>query len=210
LLFCFCRLVLQAEVFPSLLIRDRRKFHVRTYVAVIEKLHHPDLLEMYIFNRHEIRIAGVSVKEEEGTERERLSHITNGALSNTTERVLLSSVPELTSRNMQEKVETFVANMFAKHLIADISRRVGLSLNEEGNDSSIRKFGIAALDLMLTEDDRIFLLEVNVNPAAPPEEMVDTEFKEHLQGFMHDLVDLVVGNPSPNFVTADEICSRNE
>jgi len=199
--------VLQAEVVPSLLIRDRRKFHIRTYLVVLEKLHHPDLMDIFIFNRHEVRIAGISV-EEGDTERNPMAHITNGALSNTTERVLLVDVPELSSRGMQDKLETFVAECFAKHLVPDIARRINLSATEEGNNSSIRKFGVAGLDLMVTEDEKIFLLEVNSNPAAPPEDVVTDSFAEHLQGFMHDLVDLVVGKPSPNFLSAHAILAQ--
>lgn len=199
--------VLQAEVVPSLLIRDRRKFHIRSYLIVLEKLHHPDLLDMFIYNRHEIRVAGVRV-EEGDTDRNVLAHITNGALSNTTERVLLSEVPELTSRDMQDKVETFVAETFAKHLIPDIARRINLSASEDGTNGSIRKFAIAGVDLMVTEEGRVFLLEVNTNPAAPPKEMVDDPFAKHLQGFFHDLVDLVVGKPSPNFLAAHDILVR--
>jgi hypothetical protein len=195
--------VLQGEVVPSLLIRDRRKFHIRTYLVVLEKLHHPDLLEMFVFNRHEVRIAGVPV-EEGNIGRERLAHITNGALSDTTERVLLQNVPELMSRGLQEKVEVFVAETFYKHFIADIARRINATANEDGY-ANIRKFAVAGVDLMVTEDNRIYLLEVNANPAAPPESMVDTTFKEHLEGFLHDMVDLVVGTPSPNFLNAHDI-----
>ena len=198
--------VLQAEVVPSLLIRERRKFHIRTYLVVLEKLHHPDLLEMFLFNRHEVRIAGVPVPEG-NVGRDRLAHITNGALSDTTERVLLSNVPELVERGLQDKVETFVAESFYKHLIPDIARRINVTANEDGY-ANIRKFAVAGLDLMVTEDNRIYLLEVNANPAAPPESMVDSTFKEHLEGFLHDMVDLVVGTPSPNFLNAQDVLAR--
>jgi hypothetical protein len=198
--------VLQAEVVPSLLIRERRKFHIRTYLVVLEKLHHPDLLEMFLFNRHEVRIAGFPVPEG-NVGRDRLAHITNGALSDTTERVLLSNVPELVERGLEDKVETFVAETCYKHLIPDIARRINVTANEDGY-ANIRKFAVAGLDLMVTENNRIYLLEVNANPAAPPESMVDSTFKEHLEGFLHDMVDLVVGTPCPNFLNAHGILAR--
>lgn len=202
-------LVLQAEIRPCLLIRDRRKFHIRTYLAVVENLQDPDLVDVYIYNRHEVRIAGVPVEENE-TDRNRLAHITNGALSNSTERVLLSEVPELTSRGLQEKIEVFVAETFGKHFMPDMMRRVGYSIQHD--DSPFRpdrKFSIAGLDLMVTEANKIYLLEVNVNPAAPPEEMVDKDFSDHLYGFLRDLVDLVVGRPAPNFVPAKNILAQH-
>jgi Tubulin-tyrosine ligase family len=200
--------VLQAEVSPSLLIRGGRKFHIRTYLTVVEKLHHPDLLDVYIFNRHEVRVAGVAVKDGE-SDRDKRAHITNGAQSNKTERLMLNTVSELTERNIQEKLEIFVAEIFYKYLFPDIARRVKLNAQEDATLSCMRKYAVAGLDLMVTEEDRIFLLEANVNPAAPPERMIDAEFREHIQGFLKDLMDLVVGLPSPNFVRAEDILAAH-
>ena len=69
-----------------------------------------------------------------------------GASSTTTERVLLSDVPEVADANLQEKVETFVATVFVKHLLPDISRRVGFSLNQDESDSPVRRFVVAGLE----------------------------------------------------------------
>jgi len=204
--FLSCCLVLQAEVAPPLLVKDRRKFHIRTYLVVIEKPQSPDLLDTYVFNRHEIRIAGVPLSEDE-SERDPMAHITNGALSSTTERVLMDSLDELTKRNLQAKTEIFVAETFGKHLQPDLARRITLSRNEEPNSPAL-KFAIAGLDIMVTEDNQIFLLEVNVNPATSPESTVDEPFKEHLKGFMHCLVDLVVGKPVPEFLSLRKILER--
>jgi Tubulin-tyrosine ligase family len=197
---------LQAEVFPSLLTSSRRKFHIRTYVVIVEKLHDDDLADIYIFNRSEVRIAGQPV-DEGLTDRDRLSHITNGALSGTTERCLITDMEELTSRGIAQKTEVFVASLFMKHLASDIKRRISISAQQE--PSSAAKFAVAGLDLMVTESNRLFLLEVNANPAAPPLDMITESFKDHLKGFMHDLVDLVVGQPSPNFRNANDILKEN-
>jgi Tubulin-tyrosine ligase family len=197
---------LQAEVNPSLLVSNHRKFHIRTYVVIVEKLHDDDLVDIYVFNRHEVRIAGQPV-DASATNRDRLSHITNGALSDTTERCLVEDMEELKSRGIKEKTEIFVASLFVKHLLSDIRRRISISAQQE--PSSASKFAVAGLDLMVTESNRIFLLEVNSNPAAPPAEMVTENFKNHLTGFMHDLVDLVVGQPSPNFLHAKDILKEN-
>ena len=197
--------MLQAEVVPPLLIKGNRKFHIRSYVVLLEQPHLADSLDMFMFCRHEVRIAAVPV-EDTGTERDPRSHITNGALSKHTERVLINEVDELTSRNIPDALETFIAEVFGKHLLPDISRRVGMSLNEEDNNANIRKFCLAGLDLMVTEDNRIFLLEANVNPAAPPEDTVTEGFREHLIGFMEDLIELVTaGQPPPTFVPVVDI-----
>jgi len=144
--------VLQAEVAPALLIRNRRKFHIRSYVVVVER---PDdeVLDMLIYGRHEVRIAGVPVDDGEGSERSPAAHITNGALSSSSERVLLSQVPELVQR--KEKLELFIAETFGKFLLSDISRRIP---TPNPNGQAIREFAVAGLDLMVTEDFRIYLL----------------------------------------------------
>jgi hypothetical protein len=194
--------VLQAEVIPALLI-ENRKFHIRSYLLVTEQPNLEGWLEMFIYKRHEVRIAGVPVKEND-SERDPLAHITNGALSNTTERRLIEQVPQLKDSGFQDKLETFIAETFGKHLLPDISRRVGYSLNQN-SDSKIKQFAIAGLDLMVTAEGRIFLLEANVNPAAPPASMVDDDFLGHLTGFMQDLLNLVMGKPAPNFLSVEDI-----
>ena len=136
-------------------------------------------------------------------ERNRKAHITNGAMSSTTERLLLDDVEELASRGLKKKVERFVALLLGRDLVQDIAGRVRVST--ENSDGRIQKFAFAGLDLMVTEDNRIYLLEVNANPAAPPEQMVSEDFKKHLQGLWHDFTELVVGNPSPNFLSASDV-----
>ena len=54
--------VLQAEVAPAMLIRNRRKFHIRSYVVVVERTD-DEVLDMLVYGRHEVRVAGVSVAE---------------------------------------------------------------------------------------------------------------------------------------------------
>ena len=195
--------VLQAEVHPPMLIEGGRKFHIRSNVCVLEKLLTEDVLDVYVHNRHEVRIAGTPVSEAEGPY-DPLAHITNGASSETTQRALLTNIPQLTE--MQGELEVFCAKAF-QAFMPDIIRRVGYSASQEApsTEVSIRKFAIAGIDIMVTESGRFYLLEVNVNPSAPPEDIVEPEFKEHLIGWMKDLVDLTLGKPSPNFVNIYDI-----
>jgi hypothetical protein len=124
---------------------------------------------------------------------------------------LLNEIQELVDRNLQGKVETFAAKIFGKHFVPDLLRRVEISSSQdEGILGSVRKFAIAGLDIMVTEDERLYLLEVNVNPAAPPENTIPTLFQEHLVGFMKDLIDLVSGRPSPNFVSTESILEQRQ
>jgi hypothetical protein len=201
--------VLQAEVAPCLLINGKHKFHLRTYLVVVENLGHPDLIDLFIYNRHEVRMAATPVAEDP-SDRDRQAHITNGSFSETTKRELLSNIPELAERGLQDKVETFVAATFGLHLRPDILGRVRYSASQEANGANdlVRKFAIAGVDMMVASDDRIYLLEVNVNPAAPPENLVDDAFKQHLTGLMQDLIDLIMERPINNFIAARDLLEQ--
>lgn len=179
--------VLQAEVAPAMLIRNRRKFHIRSYVVVVERTD-DEVLDMLVYGRHEVRVAGVSVAESEGQDRNPLSHITNGALSKASERLLLTELPELVSLGLPEKLELFISEVFGKHLLSDISRRIP---PPGAHSSPVREFAVAGLDIMVTEQLDLYLLEVNVNPSAPPAEMCSEAYTSHLRDFFRDLVNLV-------------------
>lgn len=202
--------VLQAEIAPCLLIQNKRKFHLRSYLVVVENLSRPDLLEVFVYNRHEVRMASAPVGND-SVNRDRDAHITNGSNSETQKREMLSNIPELANRGFQDKVETFVAATFGLHLLPDMLGRVKYSASQEPNgvaNSIVRKFTVAGVDMMVCDDDRIYLLEVNVNPSAPPESLVDVEFREHLTGFMQDMIDLIMERPYNNFILAHDLLER--
>ncbi len=218
--------VLQAEVKPCLLIRDRRKFHIRTYVVCVETnalLDEPldgeeeeDLMKTYVYNRHEIRVAKDSLlanDEGESVERNRGAHITE-----TFDRSLLQDEHELVKRNMGSKIESFVAKAF-EALRPDMERRIVMSAEMlEGENENSRgcmvlphKFAVAGLDLMVTEEERIYLLEVNVNPAAPPPDTVSNKLQSHLVGFFLDVMELVTsrrGGTRNKFSSTQSILQR--
>lgn len=219
--------VLQAEVKPCLLIRDRRKFHIRTYVVCVETnalLDEPldgeeedDLMNIYIYNRHEIRMASESMidsDQEKCGERNRGAHITE-----TFDRNLLQDEPELVKRNLGAKVESFVAKAVTA-LRPDMERRIVMSASvlDSENESSRgcmvlpHKFAIAGLDLMITEDEQIYLLEFNVNPAAPPQETATDIFQSHLIGFFRDTMELITSRRQSsrnNFYSTKTILEGN-
>jgi hypothetical protein len=222
----FAHAVLQAEVKPCLLIRDRRKFHIRTHVVCIENVildnegyqDDEDLMKLFIYDKHEIRIANESVREEETAERDRNVHIMDA----TSERKLVHEEPELLKRNLNKKCELFAAQVIDKHLRPDIERRIALSAaaTEEENKESQRtmvlphKFVMAGLDLMVTEDERIYLLEVNVNPSAPSPETISPDFHTYLLNFQSDLLELVTTrgasskSPQSRFLSTQSILQR--
>eukprot|EP00536_Pseudo-nitzschia_multiseries_P002550 jgi/Psemu1/183748/e_gw1.34.134.1 len=217
--------VLQAEIKPCLLIRDRRKFHIRTYVVCLEtnvlldeslSVEEDDIMKAFIYNRHEIRIASKpvpSADEEESGQRNREAHITE-----TFDRKLLEDEPELVARNLNTKVESFVAKAI-EAFRPDMERRIAMSAaaldgeNENSHGCMVlpHKFAIAGLDLMVTENDTIYLLEANVNPAAPPPGTVGSEFQSHLIGFFRDTMELVTSrkeNQRNNFLSTKSILRR--
>lgn len=188
--------------------RGRRKFHIRTYVVCVENVYDDEIIQTFVYDRHEIRVAGEAVPENEtDSSRERTAHITNGSLSDRTERDLLNNEPELVKRKLQEKVELFVANIFDKHFVNEFVRRVSMSFSEE---APARKFVLGGLDLMVTDENRLYLLEVNVNPAAPARNTVNEEFQQHLKSFTGDLMNLVVGKSAPNFIRCSSILAAQE
>ena len=216
---------MQAEVSPALLIRHGRKFHIRTYVVIVERPENDEVLDLYLYHQHEVRVAGVPVtdnddattgtsgtadeaqQQQQQQRRNRLAHITNGALSSSTERAIMSQDPELA--HLQPSLDIFVAELFAKHLLPDISRRVTSSRsNNRPSPSSttttttpVREFAVAGLDLMVTTQGRWYLLEVNVNPGAPSQSLsMDEAFATHLETFWKSLIDLVAGKSSDGFV----------
>lgn len=166
-------------------------------------------MDIFVHSRHEVRMA-MNAVEAHSDSRDRQAHITNGSFSDKTKRDLLTNVPELADKGFQDKVETFVATTFGIHLLPDMLGRVRYSASQEESETVnvVRKFAIAGLDMMVSEDGRIYLLEVNVNPACPPPHLVDDEFKQHLTGFMQDLLDLVTGKPCHNFISVHDILER--
>eukprot|EP00544_Gedaniella_sp_CCMP2646_P012753 CAMPEP_0202489372 /NCGR_PEP_ID=MMETSP1361-20130828/7119_1 /ASSEMBLY_ACC=CAM_ASM_000849 /TAXON_ID=210615 /ORGANISM="Staurosira complex sp., Strain CCMP2646" /LENGTH=421 /DNA_ID=CAMNT_0049119103 /DNA_START=57 /DNA_END=1322 /DNA_ORIENTATION=- len=199
--------VLQAEVYPPMLISDGCKFHIRSNIVVVEKLWTDALLQVYIHNRHEVRIAGQPVSNTEDETRNVLEHITNSS----TRRELLSNIEELAP--MQSDLQMFLAKAF-QAFMPDIIRRVGYSASQQQQQQQssidIRKFVVAGTDIMVTESGRFYLLEVNVNPTAPAAESCSPEFQTHLVGWMKDLVYLVLGRPSPNFLDINDISPVSE
>lgn len=223
------RWVLQSEI-PSMLI-NRKKFHLRTYILVVEKSHNGNNdegdveLEVYYYNRHEVRLASIEIplaKEKDNDDdidaiRNRKAHITNGASSNETHRCLMSQIPELTSNNninYQEKLEEFVKCVFGTYLLSDMTQRAKAAAtatrDNEYNDLIIgeslpptKLFAFAGVDIMIDKDGRFYIIEVNVNPACPPKDVLGDEnaFTDHLVGLANDFIDFFLhDDKQTNFI----------
>ena len=145
--------------------------------------------------------------------RDRDIHITNGAGGDSTQRVLLQEVDELISCDMQRRVEEFVAEIFLDHVI-DSSTSPSTNVTIPSvitRDQNM--FSFAGVDIMVDEAGKLYLLEVNVNPAAPPQNaVIGTTFHEHLVGLMLDFITLLATTVSDrgelqdyNFRNAEDV-----
>jgi hypothetical protein len=99
----------------------------------------------------------------------------------------------------------FNAELFGRRLMPEYRRQRDLqpmescaatmvaAEGEEGRNVLIdARFAVAGVDIMVDEKGEFKLLEVNANPAAPPSDVIDDEFREHLLGFAAQLTRLVL------------------
>jgi len=202
--------ILQAEIYPPMLI-ERHKFHLRTYVVIFERpdttknINVAEALDVYIYTKHEVRIASVpfahQAREESTTSscstciRNRQAHITNGASSDNTKRCLLHNVKELA--HLSEPLEFFIAKAFG----CDLLPNMRVQINQDNCDNAAAKFAFSGVDVMIDEQGKFYILEVNVNPAAPPKEVIDAMFHRHLVDLCKDFIRLVVTNDDINTAT---------
>jgi len=217
--------VLQAEIYPPLLLQEGKKFHLRSYILIIESPtnsnedHASDksfsMCKSYVYHHHEVRIASEPVQKETKPAdcqneskplpslRNRKAYITNGAGSDSTQRCLLHQTPELKSLNLGSKLEKFLAKLFSIDLLPEINLQLKKS---KSTYLPITKFAIAGVDVMMDANGQLFVLEVNVNPAAPPENVLDKSFHDHLIEFMHSLIQALAFETNNDKDTNSELC----
>lgn len=205
---------MQAEIDPPKYLLRRRgsdqaevghhKFHIRTYVVVKEEQDNNDespttQLSTYLYQHHEVRVAGQAVNHDLDHARSRDAHMTNGAIG-TTERLLLHEEPQLAP--YKDALEAFIMKMMhelepnlRRHVLQQ--RNAATMDNENSTDSSyMHQFAMAGIDIMMTEMGQFYVLEFNVNPAAPPQKEVSRDFEHHLIKLMSSLIRLVVSPSS--------------
>ena len=90
-----------------------------------------------------------------------------------------------TGRDRSDRTSGNTATASSSSCSTDAHKRRGVS----GEDAS---FGIAGVDVMVDPAGRLYVLEVNASPAAPPPETISSEHAEHLAGFVRDLSRLLV------------------
>ena len=206
------RWILQEHI-QSMLIREGKKFHVRSYLVYDES---NDGVVWLCVRDHEVRIA----KEKyEGivfdAKFEHLVnpniHITNGGGGDgsATARCLFSEVQELS--NKSKSLELFLTKLFVQLLPlidkAAEKERARVRKDEvderiEQTPTHLRRMAMCAVDVMLdVNEKRWYLLEVNTTaPGAPPSESVPPgcKFRKHLLQLGCDLAGFAMGEEEMN------------
>lgn len=188
--------VLQAHI-AGLLIAGGRKFHLRTHLLLVESrccaVRPPSGFRLYYHDRHEVRIASCPDVDDYAV---RGAHITNGAGGSATQRRLLSDVPELRG------LDAVLASWLARFLGALAARLLDFTpltpappaLATAVASLTWTSWALAALDIMLDEAGRLWLLEINRAPAAPGRENIDDNvaFQQHLIAMAQEIRQLVL------------------
>ena len=185
--------VLQSMV-PSVLLSGR-KIHLRTYVVALrsnvrplgsEVSLEPGLtnsgLQFFAYTRHEVRLAAAEMSDDL-TDSD--AHLTTGVWRRggvVDDRTTLDAVPEL--HHLEPAVMQVLNKLF---------HSLPFSCKERGQarDEGDCAFGISGIDLMATEDGRIFVLELNASPAAAPPDTITEEHRQHCSSFARSLLTLV-------------------
>jgi len=204
--------ILQAEIHPAMLIRDSKKFHIRTYVMAVEtRTAESHEVNLYLYHGHEVRIAAEPTAPEDDLatpSRRREAHITNASSVQHRERVLLSQMDEL--NEYQPSLELFIASAFLR-LLPDITRRVAVSAHE--CSEHIQKHVLGGVDCMMTASGKWYLLEVNKNPDTPSrEDGLSQEFQHHLVTFCNDMQQLLTtsSEEGTQFVKLEDLIPKQK
>ena len=204
------RWVLQAHI-ASFLVGDDRKMHLRTHLVLIEDelsaapsappaLSSPPRFRLYFHRRHEVRMAGRAAVEAQPDDRS--AQITNGAGGSSTFRCLLQDVEALKGleETMEQWLQKFLGDMTT--LLSEEIAAEGCPPLDACGSVRIRRWAFAALDIMVDESGRLWLLEVNRVPGAPAFDLLDENppFRDHLTQMAQDIFQLVVfQNPTNQF-----------
>ncbi|GBG31586.1 Tubulin glycylase 3C [Hondaea fermentalgiana] len=162
--------VLQAHI-RSMLLQGDRKFHLRAYVLADDAKQ-----TLFRYATMEARVAEMAYNATDCNDR--ASHITNGAGGDRIQRVLVRELPELAA--MQDRLDSFV-----DELLADPGFRDAVFNHAHRPPERKARFGgrfaIGALDLMIDDTGRPWILEVNArSPGCAPEGTGSAAFQAHM------------------------------
>ena len=177
--------VLQSHV-RSLPVRGGRKFHLRGYVVATHR-------GWFVHERAEARIAPLPMAAADADDDAaafRAAHVTNGAGGTSTERCLASDpkLAEDVGADVEARLRSFLRRVFGA-----LKATAPAATPDEG------AFAVGAADVMVDERRRFRLLELNVNPSAPPFDACARDFADHLADFLNETAALVARGAHPAF-----------
>ena len=179
--------VLQQHI-RSLLINGR-KCHIRAYILVYDKI--------YLYKTMEVRVAESMYNntENHANWKDRSAHITNGGGRDKTKRYLISEISELAG--LENNIQDFLIK-----LLNGLKDQIIFSILNEENKSgkNIERYAFFAVDIMVDEDKRLWLLEFNRRPAVPPQEVLSKAFRNHLIELTTSLCNFVLEDMHDNFI----------
>jgi Tubulin-tyrosine ligase family len=172
--------VLQEHISNPLLCAGR-KFHTRVYALCC---HNGDT---YVHEQVEVRVAESLYNSSDLTLRN--ANITNGAGGSGTQRALTTDLPELAG--LTAKLIAFVSEILqgvpAQQCAHDDTESTTTHSTGTSTDSK-HYFSLLAFDVMVDTSERLWLLEVNHNPAVPNKDIAGAAFWEHLVQLCTDII----------------------
>lgn len=192
--------VLQSMV-PSVLLHDR-KIHLRTYVIALRARAaaagtacnrgaegvNNSALEFYAYQRHEVRLAAAAMSDDLTDNNAQLTTGVWRRGGTVDDRTTLDVTRELDHLNLEPAVMTVLNKLF--HSLP-FSSGEHVSPSDRGGVHGDRAFGMSGIDLMVTDDGGVYVLELNASPACAPPNTVSEEHIEHLVVFARSLLELV-------------------
>ena len=186
--------VLQSAV-PSALVRGR-KIHLRTYVVALRR---PGAaLEFFAYERLEVRLAAKELSDDLSDSAAQLTSGTwrRGGVTARDERTTLDAAGELPP-GLDARVLALLDRLVrGVPFSADARGDSGVQAAEDERDIL---FGVSGIDVMVDPEGRLYILELNASPSAPPPETVSAEQSDHLVEFVRRLVALL-GSSEPEAV----------
>jgi Tubulin-tyrosine ligase family len=169
--------VLQEHVSNPLLCAGR-KFHTRVYALCCHNGN------TYVHEQVEVRVAESVYNSSDLTLRS--ANITNGAGGSGTQRALITDITELAG--LTAKLILFVSDILQGVPAQQCSHVDNTVSHSTSTNTNSKHFSLLAFDVMVDTSERLWLLEVNHNPAVPNKGIAGAVFWDHLVQLCTDII----------------------
>ena len=194
--------VVQAHV-RSRLALGGRKLHLRAHAVALRRRGEAASRWFVHARSAEARVAAAPLLAAAGVGLARAAHITNGAGGSATERLLADDARlagALGARASRRVID------FVRGALRRLRPRATRARDADRAAEADAEFAVAAADVMLDARGRFRLLEINVNPSAPPPSACSGAFAAHLAELVRDVADLVLRGDAAAFAPVGAGC----